>query len=143
MHRVYIHGHISIEPELRTSKDENKVDVCRVSIASYEGKKKDGTVLTEFFNCVAFNKMAHFVADNCPVGSERIFWGRIKSSEYEKDGQKKYRKDLIIDRIEFCGKRDKVEKDTVIGEGYIDEELNAIQGFDEVYNEPFEDSMIP
>ena len=56
---------------------------------------------SDFINCVAFGKRAETIAQYFSKGSSINLEGRIQTGFYEKDGQKKYTFEVVVENFEF------------------------------------------
>lgn len=56
----------------------------------------------DFIRCVAFGKSAEFAEKYLKKGTKIAVEGRIQTGSYEKDGQKHYTTDVIVDKHYFC-----------------------------------------
>lgn len=57
----------------------------------------------DFFNCTAFGKQAEFVEKYLKKGTKVVVTGRIQNDNYtNKDGQKVYSVQIIVEEIEFA-----------------------------------------
>jgi single-strand DNA-binding protein len=81
--------------------------VASFRLATDEGKAKNSTERkTEWHNIVAWDnengaKNATFVERFCQKGEGITLRGRLQTREYEKDGQKKYTTEIVVDRFDF------------------------------------------
>lgn len=66
-------------------------------------KGKDNTA--DFINCIAFGRTAELLVNYCTKGQQIAIEGRIQTSSYEKEGQKIFKTDVIIERFHFCGSK--------------------------------------
>lgn len=67
--------------------------------------KKDDP--SDFFNVTAFGKTAELIAERLGKGSPILITGHIQNGSYtDKEGNKKYTSDVIVDRFEFIGKKE-------------------------------------
>lgn len=57
---------------------------------------------TDFISCVTFGSTADFAKKYLRKGTKIAIEGRLSTGSYEKDGQKIYTMDVIVDRHEFC-----------------------------------------
>lgn len=99
LNRVQLIGHLGRDPEIRTFENTT---VCKVSLATSE-KKKDGTEVTEWHNCVFFGKAAEAMQKYTKKGTHIYLEGKIRTRSYEKDGQKRYTTEIIVGAFEFLG----------------------------------------
>ena len=68
--------------------------------------KKDGEQSADFINCKAFGKTAEVIEKYVVKGTKIAVVGHIQTGSYtNKDGQKVYTTDVVIDELEFCESR--------------------------------------
>lgn len=95
-------GRLTAEPKVTYGQGENS-GVARFSLAVERRFKRDGQPSADFINCVAFGKSAEFVSKYLHKGTKIIASGRIQTGNYtNRDGQKVYTTDVIIDQMEFA-----------------------------------------
>lgn len=101
MNKVEIVGRLTRDVEIRTT--ENGTVTARFSIAvSRRFKNVEGVYEADFINCVAFGKTAEFIEKYFSKGSMIGVTGRIQTGSYtNKDGQKVYTTDVVIEECEF------------------------------------------
>lgn len=106
LNNMTLQGRFTRDLELRHTQSD--IAVCSFTIAWNEryGDKEQ----TLFLNCVAYRNTAEFVEKYFRKGDQAIVEGKLTSRSYEKDGEKKYVTELIVDKVHFCGsKKDKEE----------------------------------
>ena len=79
--------------------------MARMTLAVDRPKGKDGPKQADFIGLVAWEKTAEFADKYLDKGRQVLVEGRIQTGSYEKDGQKRYTTDVIVDRMEFCGSK--------------------------------------
>lgn len=95
-------GRLTAEPKVTYGQGENS-GVARFSLAVERRFKRDGQPSADFINCVAFGKSAEFVSKYLHKGTKIIASGHIQTGNYtNRDGQKVYTTDVIIDQMEFA-----------------------------------------
>jgi single-strand DNA-binding protein len=100
MNKVILIGRNVREPELRTN---GATSVCRFTIAVDRAWKKEGEPTADFISCVAFGKTAEFVDKYFGKGSKIVIEGEWRTGSYtNKDGQKVYTNDCVVNRVEFA-----------------------------------------
>ncbi len=69
--------------------------------------KRDGqgNYPTDFFRCTCWNRLAEVVEKHCGKGTKLLIVGRLKNNNYEKDGQKIYSNEIVIESLEFLEAR--------------------------------------
>lgn len=109
MNKAIVSGNFGREPEIKRRGD--KVTAV-FSIASYEGKDADGDALTEWHDCKAFGKTAELIESYGIRGGKVLIEGRIRTESWEdKEGEKRYRKFVYVNTVEFLYKVEKRERD--------------------------------
>jgi single-strand DNA-binding protein len=104
MNRAIIKGRITKDIEVRYSS--NQVAMCNFTVAVDRKFKKEGEEKqADFIPCKAFGKSAEFLGKYFQKGSDILLEGRLQSGSYEKDGVKHYTLDVIVEQVEFCGKK--------------------------------------
>ena len=107
MNRVILCGRIVREPEIRYSQTANgSMAVARYTLAVDRAFKKEGEQAADFINCIAFGKNGEFAEKYLHQGTKIIVEGRWQTGSYtNKDGQKVYTNDCVVERHEFCESR--------------------------------------
>ena len=101
MNKITICGRLTRDPEMRTTNAGGQM--ATLSIAVNRRKKPDGTQETDFFDALAFGKLAELCCQYLKKGRQVLFMGRMESSKYEKDGQKRTYWNLMLEEMEFLG----------------------------------------
>ena len=97
MNKVILTGRLTKDVDLRTVQSTGN-SVAKFTIAVNRDFKKDET---DFINCTAFGKTAETIERFFTKGRPIMITGRIQVSSYDKDGQKRYSTDVIVDNFEF------------------------------------------
>ena len=103
LNKAMIYGNITRDPELRSMP--SGMNVCSFGVATNrvfrdrDGKKQEQT---DFHNIVVFGRQADTVAQYLKKGSAVYIEGRIQNRSWEgKDGEKKYRTEIVAERVQF------------------------------------------
>ena len=106
MNRVILMGRLTRDPEVRYSQGERSMAIARYTLAvDRRGRRgQDGNDQTaDFINCVAFDRAGEFAERYFRQGMRVLVSGRIQTGSYvNKDGQKVYTTDIIVDDQEFA-----------------------------------------
>ena len=97
--KVFLAGRLTREPELKQTN--SGLTVCTVNLAVDRKMKQDGNKITDFFNCTAWRQQAEFLASHFHKGSAIFIEGNLQTRSWEKDGEKRYSTDIVIDDIRF------------------------------------------
>lgn len=109
MNKVILKGRLVRDPEIRYTSINN-LPVATISIAVDRKFAKEGEQSCDFINCTAWDRMADFLQRYFKKGQEILVMGRLEISQYEKDGEKKSRTNVVIETIEFCGSKKDLEE---------------------------------
>lgn len=139
LNKALIIGNLTRDPELKSLPSGTQV--ASFSVATNRvWKDKDGAKKedTDYHNIVVFGRQGETAAQYLKKGSSVLIEGRIQTRSWEgQDGVKKYRTEIIADRVQFGPRRDgdfggkgaapkadskKEELDTI---EYPDEDINA------------------
>lgn len=106
MNSVQLVGRLTRDPEVRYTNGDNQIAVARFTVACNRKFKKDGEQDADFISCIAFGKLAEFVERYFQKGSSIGLNGRIQTGSYtNKDGQKIYTTDVMVESVEFVGSK--------------------------------------
>ena len=104
MNKVILMGRITRDAEIRYTQGEKSTAIARFSLAVDRRFKKDNDEQnTDFISCIAFGKIAEFLEKFGRKGTKFVVDGRIQTGSYNnKDGQKVYTTDVVVENIEFA-----------------------------------------
>ena len=110
LNKVFLLGRITKDLELKYS--QSNVALLSFSVAVNRKFVKEGEEKqADFIMCKAFGKTAENINNFFGKGKLILVEGRIQTGSYEKDGQRVYTTDVIVDGFDFTGEK----KDTVQG----------------------------
>jgi len=125
MNRVVIVGNLTHSPELRTTP--NGFATCSFCVAVNRSRAKEGTQKADFFNVVAWRKLAENCSQYLSKGSKVGVSGSIQIRSYEaKDGGKRYITEIVADEVEFLSAPNRQQATEAHDEEFVqvsDEEL--------------------
>lgn len=102
LNKAFVFGNLTRDPELRSLP--SGVQVTSFSIATNRvWKDKDGAKQesVEYHNIVVFGRQAETSAQYLKKGGSVLIEGRLQTRSWESEGQKKYRTEIIADRVQF------------------------------------------
>ena len=103
MNKVILMGRLTRDPEVRYTQGDNAMAIARYSLAVDRRFKRDGEPDADFINCVAFGKSGEFAEKYLRKGTKIAVVGRIQTGSYtNKDGQKVYTTDVVVEEQEFA-----------------------------------------
>lgn len=108
LNKAIIFGNLTRDPEMRALP--SGVPVVSFAIATtrtYKDKNGVRQEDTQFHNVVFFGVPANTIAQYMKKGSSMMVEGRIQNRSWDdKDGQKKYRTEIVGENFQFGPKRD-------------------------------------
>jgi single-strand DNA-binding protein len=100
-------GRVVRDPEVRYSQGENASAVAKYTLAIDRKFKQEGQPTADFINCVCFGRSAEFAEKYLRQGTKIAIVGRIQTGSYtNRDGQKVYTTDIVVEEQEFCEKKE-------------------------------------
>ena len=107
INRVIISGNLTRDPELRQTA--GGLPVLGFGVAVNDRRKNNQTGEWEdypnFGDCTMFGTRAQSVMRFLSKGSKVVIEGKLRWSQWERDGQKRSKLEVIVDEIEFMSSR--------------------------------------
>ena len=107
INRVVISGNITRDPELRST--QGGMEILALGVAVNDRRKNQQTGEWEdypnFIDCTMFGARAQSVSRFLSKGSKVAIEGKLRWSQWERDGQKRSKIEVIVDDIEFMTSR--------------------------------------
>ena len=104
MNRCVLIGRLTKDPDVRWTQGAEQMCIARYTLA-IDRPVKDK--VTDFISCITFGKNAEFADKYLHKGMKIAVEGRIQTGSYtNKDGQKVYTTDVVVDKHEFCERAD-------------------------------------
>lgn len=107
INKVILVGNVGLDPEVRSL--ETGVKVARVRLATTERifnrQTNESTEHTEWHTITLWRGLAEVVDKYVRKGSQIYVEGRLRSREWEKDGQKHYATEIVADELKLLGRR--------------------------------------
>lgn len=106
MNRVILLGRLTRDPDIRYSQNGDNMAIARYTLAvDRRGRRNEDSnqQTADFIGCVAFGKNAEFAEKYLRQGTKIAITGRIQTGSYtNRDGQKVYTTDVVVDEQEFA-----------------------------------------
>lgn len=107
INKVVISGNLTRDPELRQTA--NGFPVLGFGVAVNDRRKNQQTGEWEdypnFIDCTMFGARAESVSRFLSKGSKVVIEGKLRWSQWERDGQKRSKIEVVVDEIEFMTAR--------------------------------------
>lgn len=115
MNKVILMGRLTRDVEIKDG--DTKVGRYSLAVDRRFTKEKE----TDFINCVCFGKAAEFAEKYLKKGTKVVVTGRIQTGSYtNKDGQKIYTTDVIVEDQEFAESKNNSEQTTSNENDFMD-----------------------
>lgn len=101
MNNCSFFGRLTREPELSTSQEGKYY--TRFCLAVKRRSKDNNHPQSDFIDCIAFDKLAEIINEYCSKGDQIGVIGRMQTSSYDKDGEKRKSFDLIVSEVDLVG----------------------------------------
>lgn len=117
INRVVLSGNLTRDPELRTTQSGTSVLTFGIAVNDRRRNNQTGEWgdYPNFIDCSMFGARAEKLNQYLSKGAKVALEGRLRWSQWERDGQKRTRIEVIIDEIELMQRRD---NSTSNGSGY-------------------------
>lgn len=107
INRAIVSGNLTRDPELRTTS--GGMAVLSLGVAVNDRRKNQQTGEWEdcpnFIDCTMFGSRAEAVSRYLSKGSKVCIEGRLRWSQWERDGEKRSKVEVVVDEIEFMTAR--------------------------------------
>ncbi len=135
MNKIILMGRLTRDPEVRYSQGDSSTAVARYTLAVDRRFKRDNEPSADFIPCVVFGKSAEFAEKYFRQGMRVAISGRIQTGSYtNKDGQKVYTTDVVVEDQEFAESKAASQQNQNNASGSIpssDGFMNIPDGIDE------------
>lgn len=125
MNKVFLSGNLTRDPEERSTP--GGMAVVTFGIAVNERRKNNATGEWEdvpnFFDCTMFGKRGVSVSQYTSKGSKVALEGRLRWNQWEKDGQKRSKVEVIVDDIELMSRSEKRSEPEYVESFVYDEDI--------------------
>lgn len=123
-------GRLVRDPDVRYLDNEKIRSVVKFTLA-VDRKKIGGSSeqkLADFIGCVAFGRQAEFAKEYLRKGTKIAIIGRIQTGSYtNRDGQKVYTTDVVVEEYEFAESRSANSGNNY--QAHVSRESNSSDGF--------------
>ena len=127
INRTIISGNLTRDAELRQTQSGSLV--LSMGVAVNDRRKNNVTGEWEdcpnFIDCTMFGSRAEKLASYLTRGTKVVVEGKLRWSQWERDGQKRSKIEVIVDDLEFIGARHASDADDerAYGDMLADEDM--------------------
>ncbi len=102
INKAIVYGNLTRDPEIKSLPSGMQVATFILAtnrvFKDRDGKKQEQA---EFHNIVVFGRQAETVSQYLKKGNTAFVEGRMQTRSWEQEGQKKYRTEIVADRVQF------------------------------------------
>lgn len=105
MNKSILMGRLTRDPEVRYAQNDDQMAIARYTLAvdRRTSRNAEDAQTADFINCVAFGRSAEFAEKYFRKGTKIVVEGHIQTGSFtNKDGQRVYTTDVVIDNQEFA-----------------------------------------
>jgi single-strand DNA-binding protein len=105
LNRVMLLGNLGADPELRVTPGGQSILKLRLATTeSYLDRNNTRQERTDWHSVTVWGKRGEALSKILAKGSSIFIEGRIQTSSYEKNGEKRYRTDIVANNIILAGR---------------------------------------
>lgn len=102
LNKVLLYGNLTRDPEVRALPSGQQVASFGLATnRSFKNKDGQQQEQTEYHNVVAFGRTAEVMGQYLKKGRPIYVEGRLQTRSWDKDGQKQYRTEIVVDSFQF------------------------------------------
>jgi single-strand DNA-binding protein len=107
INKVILVGNLGADPETRYMPSGDAVTNIRIATTDRYKDKQSGEMkeLTEWHRIAFFGKLAEIASQYLKKGASVYVEGRIRTRQWEKDGQKQYSTEIVGETMQMLGGR--------------------------------------
>ena len=107
INRVIISGNLTRDPELRRTQSGMAIMSFGVAVNDRRRNQQTGEWedYANFVDCTMFGNRAESLSNYLSKGTKVAIEGKLRWSQWERDGQKRSKLEVIVDEIEFMSSR--------------------------------------
>ena len=100
MNKFYLIGNLTKDPETKVTQNGDPRTTFTIAVQRpYTGQ--DGTRSADFILCTAYRKTAELIQKYLAKGRKVALEGHIHSGSYDKDDQKVFTTNFVVETVEF------------------------------------------
>ena len=111
MNKVLLMGRLVKDPEIRYTRGEPSIAVCRYHLAVERRYKKQGEQDADFIICLSFGKSAEWAEKYLKKGTKICVVGRLQVRGWsDADGSKRWSTEVIVEETYFGTSKNEAAK---------------------------------
>ena len=104
LNQIILVGRLTRDVQLKKTDNGKKVEVISLAIPR-SFKNMDGLYDTDFVDCILWDQVASNTSEYCHKGDILGVKGRVQSRIYEEEDKKKYRLEVVAEKVTFLSSK--------------------------------------
>ena len=140
INKVIITGNLTRDPELKATPSGTSILSLGVAVNDRRKDRDTGEWVdhANFVDCTVFGKRAESLSDRLYKGMKVAIEGKLRYSQWERDGQKRSKLEVAVDEIEFMSRNQQSQNRGNQG-GYDDYHQDVRRQQDAYANDLYDD----
>lgn len=111
INKCFISGNLTRDPQMRATQSGTQILSFGVAVNDRRRNPQSGEWedVPNFIDCVVFGNRANALQRFLAKGMKVAIEGKLRWSQWEKDGQKRSKIEVIVDEVEFLAGQQKAE----------------------------------
>lgn len=110
INQVMLLGNVGKEPTVRYLENNSKVAMFSLATTEYyKDKQGQRQEVTEWHSIVAFGTFATVTENYVHKGTQVCIIGKLRTREYEQNGQRKWTTEVVVQNLQLCGSRQELQ----------------------------------
>lgn len=109
INNVVLVGNLTKDVDLRYTPSGHAVARCTIAVTR-DFKGSNGEYESDFIQLQVWRKTAEFLANHAVKGSKVAVTGRIETGSYEKDGQRVFTTEVVVNSVQLLDKKQQREQ---------------------------------
>ena len=110
INRVTLLGNLGADPELRQTNSGAVLNLRLATTETWIDKNKEKQERTDWHSVTLWGRRGEALAGILRKGSQLLVEGRLSTSSYEKDGQKRYKTEVVATNVVLVGGKPSAER---------------------------------
>lgn len=110
MNKIILMGRLTADPKIDYTRSDDPKKYARYTLAVNRRYKRKGEAEADFIPCIAWGGAAEFAEKYMKKGAMFAITGRLQIRSWDKEGERRWRTDVIVEEQYFTGKKDKDEE---------------------------------
>ena len=114
LNKVILIGNVGADPEVKAVGESKVANLTLATSETYKDKQGEKKIITEWHRLVIWRGLADIVEKYVKKGTQLYVEGKLQTRSWEdKDGNKKFTTEIVVDTLKMLGGGQKKEESSV------------------------------